>query len=120
MVLTHEERREFARTQLNMSKRLEIVKALEVGIQDISLGGVRFESNQRFAVGSEISLGNSLFRTFATVLECRHREDSKTVEAPRYTVRCQFHTTEDQAQEKMLTDLMTGAERSTPQFQVFL
>ncbi len=120
MISTHDERREFARTQLDMRKRLEIVKALEVGIQDISLGGLRFESDQQFAVGSEISLGNDLFRTFATVLECWHREDAGTAEASSYMVRCQFHTSEDQAQEKMLTDLMTGVQRSTPRVQVIL
>lgn len=111
-----EDRRAFERKRLNLKKRLEIIKALEVGVQDISLGGVRFRSSQEFPVGVEISVGNEIFRAFATVLECVQETGSGG--EPAYLVRCRFVTSEDQAQEKMLSDLMEDAEGDAMEFLV--
>ena len=113
-----EERRAFERKRLNLKKRMEIIKALEVGVQDISLGGVRFRSSQKFPVGTEISVGNEIFRAYATVLECIPETRRRSGDESAYLVRCRFVTSEDQAQEKMLSDLMEDPEGDAMEFLV--
>ncbi len=100
-------RRGYGRAEFERQKKILINEKREATLNNISLGGVCFQSQEPYDVGSEIIVGNHLMSLCATVLDCspQAREQAgQTV--PGHDVRCKYIATDRLLQEELLMNLV--------------
>jgi hypothetical protein len=111
------EKRDSPRIPLNGEKALQVSQVIDIRLLDISLGGVRFRSTQRFVQGMRISIGNDLFSFGATILEVtdlsaqpEYDRNSDQWASHPYAIRCEYAHEEDQEDISVLMALVLEEE----------
>lgn len=100
-------RREYGRAEFERQKKILINEKQEATLNNISLGGVCFQSQEPYDIGSEIVVGNRLMSLCATVLDCSPQaHDQAGKEIPGHDVRCRYVATDRLLQEEMLMNLV--------------